>query len=61
MSRLKKDRMIFIREIEEIGRRHGLSQDQVARILTQAMLSGIGFADVVFVCSIDSDSYTSSQ
>jgi len=49
MSKLKHDRMIFIWEIEQIGKKHGLTQDQITRILTQAMLSGIGFADVVFI------------
>ncbi len=49
MNKLRRNKMIFIWEIEQIGKKHGLTQDQVERILAQAMLSGIGFADVVFV------------
>lgn len=50
MSKLRKDRLVFISEVLEIGKAHGLSEAQVARILDQAEKSGVGLGDEVFVC-----------
>lgn len=50
MEKLRKDRLVFVSEVVEIGKKHGLSVSQVNRILEQAERSGVGLRDVVFVC-----------
>jgi hypothetical protein len=50
MEKLRKDRLIFVSEVVELGKRHGLAESQVERILEQAEKSGVGMRDEVFVC-----------
>jgi len=50
---LKKDRFMFVSEIYELGKRFGLSREQVERAVVQAELSGKGFSEVVFVYGED--------
>jgi hypothetical protein len=51
MRKLRRDRLVFLSEVLEIGKKHGLSGSQVDRILEQAERSGMGFREIVFVCS----------
>lgn len=51
MAKLRKDRLVFVSEVVEMGKKHGLSESQVERILEQAERSGVGFRDIVFVCA----------
>ena len=50
MTKLRRDRLIFISEVAEIGRKHGLSDAQVERVLEQAEKMGVGLRDDDFVC-----------
>jgi hypothetical protein len=50
MEKLKKDRLMFVSEVVDIGKRHGLTESQVDRILEQAERSGVGTRDEVFIC-----------
>jgi len=40
---------LFFSELVKLGKEHGLSQDQVDRILDEAERTGLGFIDIVFV------------
>jgi len=51
MSRLRKDRLMFLSEVLETGKKHGLSESQVDRILEQAENSGVGLREEVFLCT----------
>jgi hypothetical protein len=51
--RLKKDRFMFMSEIYELGKRFGLSREQVERAVVQAEMTGKGFSEVVFVYGED--------
>jgi hypothetical protein len=51
LVKLKKERLLFVTEIIKIGKTHGLSREQVDRILAEAEVSGLGFSEIVFVCS----------
>ncbi len=50
MFKLRKDRLVFVSEVMEMGNRHGLSDEQVYRILEQAEKLRVGCFDFVFVC-----------
>ena len=49
MEQLKHDRLVFVSEIVALGKKHGLSEAQVMRIILQAELSGVGFRAEAFV------------
>ncbi len=51
IERLKTARLLFVSEIVKLGKAHGLSEEQVDRILEHAEMSGLGFRETVFVCS----------
>ena len=51
LEKLKKARLLFVSEVIAIGKSHGLSKEQVDRILEQAEVSGLGFSEIVFVSS----------
>jgi hypothetical protein len=46
---LKEDRLLFIAEVYELGKKFGLSQEQVDRVVTQAEVSGTGLREVVLL------------
>jgi hypothetical protein len=48
-KRLKDERLLLVSEIYDLGKRHGLSESQVERIIGQAETSGLGFREVAFV------------
>lgn len=50
MLKLRHDRLVFVTEVLEIGKKHGLSEGQVDRILEEAEKSGVGIRDEAFVC-----------
>jgi hypothetical protein len=50
MEKLRKDRLLLISEVVDMGMRHGLTESQVGRILEQAEKVGVGFREEVFVC-----------
>ena len=49
MERLKRDRMMFLSEIVEMGKKYGLSKSQVHRILEQAESTDVVCLEVAFV------------
>lgn len=51
LMRLKTERLLFVTEIVKLGKAHGLSKEQVDRILEQAEVSGLGFSEIAFVWS----------
>ena len=51
LDRLKTARLLFVSEIVKLGKAHGLSVEQVERIMEHAERSGLGFSETVFVCS----------
>jgi hypothetical protein len=50
MEKLRKDRLVFISEVMDTGKRHGLTESQVGRILEQAERSGVVMREEVFIC-----------
>jgi hypothetical protein len=52
-KRLRLDRLVFLSELYELGKRFGLSREQVDRVVGQAEVSGKGFTDVVVVYGED--------
>ena len=51
LVRLKTARLLFVSEIVKLGEAHGLSEEQVERVLEHAERSGLGFSETVFVYS----------
>jgi len=51
LKRLKTARLLFVSEIVKLGKAHGLSEEQVERVLEHAERSSLGFSETVFVCS----------
>ena len=48
-KKLKDEKLLLVSEIYDLGKRHGLSESQVERIIEQAETWGLGFREVVFV------------
>lgn len=49
MERLKRDRMMFVSEIETMGEKYGLSRFHIQRILKNGETIGVGFTAEAFV------------
>lgn len=49
MQRLKHDRMMFLHEILDLGKKMGLQEYQILRIIEHAEISGVGLMMEVFV------------
>ena len=55
MAKLRKDRLVFVSDAEEMGKKYGLSLAQVDRFLLEGEGSGLGIRDVVFVLLDESE------
>ncbi len=49
MVKLRKEGTVLMFEIYELGKKFGLSKEQVDRWVTQAEVSGKGFAEMMFI------------
>ena len=54
MSKLRRDRIVFVSEILGLGKQYGLTKERVLRIIEQAELSGVGFRAETFVYAMKS-------